>query len=100
MWLALVVFTSGIIDERRRRARRASSVLSAAAAPLWGVVVVGVEPGGAVGGWLVLARCWALRNQARKRPWGFFLGVGFVCSVPPSLPVGCVLVGGVGGWGV
>ena len=33
-------------------------------------------------------------------PGGFLLGVGFVCSVPPSLPVGCVLVGGVGGWGV
>ena len=96
-----MVFTSGIIDERRRRARRASSVLPVRLLlPFGGRGLVGVEPGGAVGGWLVLARCWALRNQARKRPWGFFLGVGFVCSVPPSLPVGCVLVGGVGGWGV
>jgi len=62
-------------------------------------VVVGVEPGGAVGGWLVLARCWALRNQARKSPLGGFSwgwGLFVLCLLRCLLAV-CWWVGLVGG---
>jgi len=60
VWLALVVFTSGIVDE---------GPFSGSWPPQYypSSLLVGVEPGGRGGGGVVVAHCWALRDQARTR---------------------------------
>jgi hypothetical protein len=84
--VALVVFASGVIDERPRPAGRR---------PQYGrpgsvVNRSGVEPGWwPVGGW-VLAHCWALRNQARTG-----LVVRCLLSLVVRVACGWGLVGGV-----
>ena len=103
MWLALVVFTSGIIDERPRPAGHLSSVLPIAVSSselvaggcgTWVVAGGAVDPWGPVGFGTLL-------GPEESGPWPCCGGVGlfFLCLL--SLVGARGGVGsGVGGWGV
>jgi hypothetical protein len=82
-----VVFTSGIVDE---------GPFSGSWPPQYypSSLLVGVEPGGCGGGGVVMAHCWALRDQARIAPvTGRCGGWFFWCPLCPGRPWW-------GGWGV
>ena len=74
-----------------------SSVLRTAAAPFLGAKWWVWNLGGAWWGGRVLARCWALRNQARGPEFG--VGLFFLCLLS-LFRRRCVGGVGVGGWGV
>ncbi len=82
--LRMVVFTSGIVDEEQLvRCSWPQYYLVLVVPPCGGWLVVGVEPG--CGWWgVVLAHCWALRDQVTG------------CSRPPGTLVSTV--GGGRAW--